>query len=407
MPNRPDWHYGEHLSDSFDGYPCPKNRAGNEMGNSDEGGKDANNKGDAVAAHTDEPQVQRRPQTPTPPFPYTVEDVRIEHPEAGLTLAGTLTLPAADVAQAPYPAVVLLTPAGPRDRDVTFMGHKIFAVIADHLTRHGFAVLRCDNRGVGESTGEFGTATTADFASDVHAKLRFLHGDQRMDPKRIGLIGHSEGGLKAIHAAARDSEHEHRTINFMVLLGSPGVPGDEVLMLQQRRVSEAEGVDEAMTDLSIRLHRRILPLFVSDLAGDALREELQKTLDEFNEQADEYGCAHIKSLTDHIDQLGSPWYRYFLRYDPRPDIERIAADVPVIAMNGTLDVSIDWEQNLPEIWKAFVRGGNHRVTLRTLPGLNHLFQQCRTGAFSEYGRLEQTFCPDALKAITDWLQSLP
>ena len=363
--------------------------------------------GEAAAAPTDEPQVQRRPQTPTPPFPYTVEEVRIEHPEAGLTLAGTLTLPAVDVARAPFPTVVLLTPAGPRDRDVTFMGHKIFAVIADHLTRNGFAVLRCDNRGVGESTGDFGTATTADFANDVRAKLRFLRGDERIDHRRTGLIGHSEGGLKAIHAAARDGEHEHRTINFIVLLGSPGVPGDDVLMLQQRRASEAEGLDKARIELNVRLHRRILPLFVSELEGKELREELQKVLAEFNEQANESEREHLESLTEYITQLGSPWYRYFLRYDPRPDLKRIAADVPVIAMNGMLDTSVDWEQNLPEIWKALVRGGNQRITLRALPGLNHLFQQSKTGAASEYGLLEQTFSPDALNAITDWLQTLP
>jgi len=372
---------------------------------SDVGPKGTNS--DAVEAPTDEPQAQRRPQTPTPPFPYTEERVRIEHAEAGLTLAGTLTLPADDVARAPLPAVVLLTPAGPFDRDVTFMGHKIFAVIADHLTRHGFAVLRCDDRGVGESTGDFGTATTADFASDVRAKLRFLRGDERIDHDRIGLIGHSEGGLKAIHAAARDGEHEHRAINYIVLLGSPGVPGDEILMFQQRRASEAEGMDEARIAFNVRLHRRILPLFASDLEDEELREELQKTLDEFNEQANESEREHLESLTDYINQLGSPWFRYFLRYDPRPDLERIAADVPVLAMNGMLDTTVDWEQNLPEIWKALVRGGSDRITLRSLPELNHLFQQSRTGAASEYGLIEQTFSPDALTAITEWLHALP
>lgn len=374
------------------------------MGNSNSGRAEV--RGAATAAPTNEPQVQPRPQTPLSPFPYTIEEVRIENPEAGITLAGTLTLPADDVRQAPYPAVVLLTPAGPQDRDVTIMEQKIFAVIADHLTRHGFAVLRCDNRGVGESTGDFGTATTADFASDAHAKLCFLHGDERLDPKRIGLIGHSEGGLKAIQAAARDSEREHRTINFIVLLASPGVPGEEVLLLQQRRASEAEGVDEARIEFSVRLHSRILPLFTSDLANDALSEELQRTLDEVSDRADDSERDHIKSLTDYIHQLGSPWFRYFLRYDPRPDLGRIAPDLPILAMSGTVDTSVDWEQNLPEIWKALVRGGNHRVTLRTLPGLNHFFQHSKTGAISEYGRLEQTFAPEALQAITDWLHSI-
>jgi uncharacterized protein len=159
--------------------------------------------------------ILHRPQEPKRPFPYREEQVEYTNQNAGIKLAGTLTYP--DSGE-PFTAVVLLTGSGPQNRDEEFLGHKPFLVLADFLTRQGIAVLRADDRGVGGSTGDFQKASTGDFADDALAGLAYLKTRKEIDARKIGLIGHSEGGMTGPIAASRSSE-----VAFVVMMAGPGI----------------------------------------------------------------------------------------------------------------------------------------------------------------------------------------
>ena len=181
--------------------------------------------------------VYARPQDPKKPYPYLEEEVTLENKPAGVKLAGTLTLPKG---KGPFPAVVLITGSGPQDRDESLLGHRPFLVLADHLTRNGIAVLRCDDRGVGGSTGNTSTSTTADFADDALVGVAFLKARPEIDGKKIGLIGHSEGGVAAPIAATKSTD-----VAFIVLLAGTGLPGEEILYRQAELILKAAKADEA------------------------------------------------------------------------------------------------------------------------------------------------------------------
>jgi uncharacterized protein len=176
----------------------------------------------------------RRPQTPSKPYPYREEDVTFANPAAGISLAGTLTIPPG---AGPFPAVMLITGSGAQDRNESLVDHQPFLVLADHLTRKGIVVLRADDRGVGKSGGNFATATTTDFVTDVEAGVAFLRSRREVDERRLGLLGHSEGGMIAPMVANRNS-----AVHFIVLMAGPGVPGDEIIVEQVRLISLASGM---------------------------------------------------------------------------------------------------------------------------------------------------------------------
>lgn len=339
-----------------------------------------------------------RPQEPEPPFPYEVEEVAYENPSAGITLAGTFTRPPGE---GPFPAVLMVTGSGPQDRDETVMGHRPFLVIADHLTRRGIAVLRVDDRGVGGSGGDFGTSTSRDFASDVRAGVTWLSG--RPEVGAVGLVGHSEGGLIAPMVAAEDAR-----VDFIVLLSGPGVPGSEILAEQIARIQGAAGVPPSVTrwnqDLIATvasLVERVPPSERLDSVRAALASAVEELTPEEREAAEIPADGVDAFVESQARALSSPWMAFFLSHDPRSDLRRVG--VPVLALGGSLDLQVPPDQSLGEIERALREGGNENVTVRELPGLNHLFQHARTGAPTEYASLTETFAPEALDILAEWI----
>lgn len=324
----------------------------------------------------------KRPQTPQPPFPYRAEEVSYANPASGLTLAGTLTLPPGP---GPFPVALLITGSGPQDRDETLFDHKPFLVLADALTRRGVAVLRVDDRGVGGSqAGDIAKATTADFATDVAAGVAYLRGRKDIDPGRVGLIGHSEGGLVAPLAAAKDPR-----IAFVVLMAGTGVRGDQLLPLQYHDIYVASGADEATASQQARRIEAANAIVLAEPDQAKAKPQLVKALAEgSNPQAAE----------GLITLINSTWYRAFLRLDPAKALAQVRA--PVLAVNGAKDTQVSAAVNLPVIKAALA--ANRDATILTLPGLNHLFQTARTGAPAEYAAIEETIAPSALSTIVDW-----
>jgi len=339
-----------------------------------------------------------RPQHPRKPYPYVEEDVSYQSGKGDIRLAGTLTKPNGD---GPFPAVLLITGSGAQDRDETLLGHKPFLVLADHLTRRGVAVLRLDDRGVGGSTGVLTDATTDDLAGDVLAGVEYLKRRKDVLAERIGLIGHSEGGMVAPLVASRSTD-----VAFIVLLAAPGVGGEEVLLQQLGLVLKAEGQvsDEDLAKARER-QRRIFAIVKEETDGEAIqtkllqleREEVAKL-----SEAERREYANLEAqAAAQLKMLAMPWFRSFLRYDPRPTLAKVTC--PVLALNGQNDVQVAPKENLSAIEAALKSGSNKDVTVKELPGLNHLFQHSRTGAVSEYGRIEETFAVQALEEISDWV----
>jgi uncharacterized protein len=329
--------------------------------------------------------VPVRPQEPKPPFDYDAIDVTYDNPAGAVKLAGTLTVPKGE---GPFPAVLMVTGSGVQDRDESILGHKPFWVIADHLARHGVATLRVDDRGIGGSSGDPSKATTDDFVGDALAGVTFLATQPRVDAKHIGLIGHSEGGLIAPMAAARSKQ-----IAFVVMLAGPGVPGAELMPRQVERLLQASGVPEAEIATAVAQQRAIMKIVASKHDEATARKEINAVLAGPSGELNE-------GLAPEIDRLLSPWFRNFARFDPRPTLAKVK--VPVLALNGELDVQVDAEQNTVAIEKALRR--NRKAEVKRMPGLNHLFQHATTGAVAEYAAIEETIAPEVLDTITTWIQ---
>ncbi|MDZ7288497.1 MAG: alpha/beta hydrolase [candidate division KSB1 bacterium] len=346
------------------------------------------------------PEV-RRPQEPQKPYPYQEEEVVFENRKAGIKLAGTLTMPGAG---GPFPAVVLITGSGPENRDEYVFGHRPFFVLADYLTRRGIAVLRFDDRGVGKSTGDFSTATSTDFADDVMAGIEHLKSRKEINPKQIGLIGHSEGGMIAPMVAVQVPE-----VAFIVLMAGTGITGEEILYLQGALIAKAQGASEETIAKSRDLQKRLFAVIKQETdkaeAERKLRPILTQALTELTDdekRALGFSSANLDTLVKiQIKQMLSPWFRYFLIYDPRPTLKKVKC--PVLAINGEKDLQVPPKENLSAIAKALKAGGNKNFTIKEMPGLNHLFQTAETGSPSEYMKIEETISPLALQVMGDWI----
>jgi hypothetical protein len=282
--------------------------------------------------------------------------------------------------------VVLVTGSGPQNRDEELMGHKPFLVLADYLTRRGIAVLRYDDRGVGRSTGRFATATTADFASDAWAAWQTLSARPDINAKRIGLLGHSEGGLIAPMLAAA-----HPEIAFVVMLAGPGVTGEQIMLKQAEAIGKASGAPEAAVAANTDLQKQVFAI---------LREET--SMDRIAERIGAIPTGSKEASAALVKQSVSPWMRYFALYDPAPALAKVRC--PVLAITGELDLQVLPAQNLPAIRAALKQGGNTDHTVLELPGLNHLLQPAKTGLPAEYAQIETTMAPAALDMITAWIQ---
>ncbi|PPK88553.1 hypothetical protein CLV84_1521 [Neolewinella xylanilytica] len=334
-----------------------------------------------------------RPQEPTE-FPYQREAVSFPGGAPGVTLAGELTLP---TSATPKAAVVLVSGSGPQDRN-EYLGpsinHRPFLVLSDRLTRNGYAVLRYDDRGVGESSGDFAAATSLDFAGDATAALRFLHERFTEDELAIGLVGHSEGGMIAQIVAA-----EPEQADFIILLAAPGLPIDE-LMADQRRLlgsvmPSTEPVMAAATSY-IKAH----PDMDEGAFRRGLRDTIVSVIPALPAPARESIVDAETFAETFANELTSPWMRYFLAHDPLPYLRRIS--VPVLAVNGEKDTQVS-PRNLQGIERALAEAENPDVTAKQLPGLNHLLQPATSGLPAEYGTIATTIDEAALRVVTEWL----
>ncbi len=345
-----------------------------------------------------------RPQEPVPPLPYQTELVRFENTREGIHLAGTLSLP---FGEGPYPAIVLITGSGPQDRDETIAGgHKPFLILADYLTRRGIAVLRYDDRGVAGSSGDFASATMPDFASDARAAVEYLQSRQVIDSKRIGLVGHSEGGAVApMVSIAMPGE-----IAFLILLGSSGIPGEQIFYLQDAVQSRAAGVDEAAIERSRARKEQIFNILKDESDLSVAKEKLRNLMKTMPMTADEKaeieasGVNINRLINQQIRLLNTAAIRFFLTYDPIPALKQV--NVPVLAITGENDLQVPPAENLPPVEAALADGNSPHYSVRELKGLNHLFQSSETGLASEYAQIKETFAPSALEVIGDWVEEI-
>ncbi len=340
------------------------------------------------------PEV-KRPQNPQKPYPYMEEEVTFDNKQAGFALAGTLTYPKSG---GPFAAVILISGSGAQDRDETIFNHKPFLVLADHLTRQGYAVLRYDDRGTAKSKGSRATATTQDFAQDTEAAVDYLKTRKEIDSRRIGLLGHSEGGLVAPMLAAQNK------VAFIIMLAGPGVTGEDILLAQIEALSRLAGENDQAIKENLAVQKNIFAILRSEPDNEKAVPVLRQTLQAIREKksAEEQKAMSDQVIDMQIKQLTSTWYRYFLTYDPRPALKKVTC--PVLALNGEKDAQVPPKQNMPEIDKALKAGGNRNYTVKELPGLNHMFQICKSGAVSEYAQIEETMSPTALTIISDWLK---
>lgn len=339
-----------------------------------------------------------RPQFPRAPFPYEIREVTCHNATDAITLAGTLTLPKRD---GPHPAVILISGSGPQDRDETLMGHKPFAVLADHLSRKGIAVLRMDDRGIGQSEGEFANATTEDFTRDIEAGIDYLKTVSEIDAKKIGLMGHSEGGLVAPIIAARRGD-----VAFIVLLAGPGVTGQRIVETQSALILRAEGVPEEKIKLNRKFLDAGLEVIRSLKEGDDIHAKLSQEVDRLIAEMDENSRPEYEAAKEQIiaglGPLTNPWFKYFMEYDPQPALTKVTC--PVLAVNGAKDLQVPADENLQAIENALKAAGNQDFEVAKLEGLNHLFQTAGTGSPSEYIKIDETFAPAALKKISEWIR---
>ena len=338
----------------------------------------------------------RRPQTPQPPFPYDVEDVTFDS-TPDVKLAGTLTLPQGRTGR--VPTVLLIAGSGPNTRNEPILNHQVFLVLADYLTRRGFGVLRYDKRGTGKSTGSYAQATTADFADDAQAGVAYLKTRKEVDGAKIGLIGHSEGGVIAPLVASRDKD-----VAFIVLMAGTGLNGEEILYLQSALIAKAEGGKDEAIAKNRKTQQKMFGIAKQEKDPVAAKQKMKELVDTLWASLTDAQRAEFKSeapLYAQGNALISPWMRYFLTYDPLPALRKVTC--PVLVLNGSKDLQVPPKEDLNAIETALKAGGNTDYMIKELPNLNHLFQTCTTGSPSEYAVIEETMAPIALKTMGDWI----
>ncbi len=340
-----------------------------------------------------------RPQEPKEPFPYISEDVTFNNDQFNIKLAGTITIPSG---KGPFPAVVLISGSGAQNRNEELMGHKPFLVLADYLTRNGIAVLRYDDRGVGKSQGTPLNATSADFATDAEAAFNFLKSNPNIRQKEIGFIGHSEGGLIAPIIASSNKE-----IAFIVSLAGPGFHGDKIIHRQAADISRVSGLTEKQIEESISINKKLFAILKKEADNNKASEKMLATYKQIlieKKTSPEETDKNLKQIQQSLNPEGLSWLRYFMITDPTVFWKKVTC--PVLALNGSKDLQVAADENLLEIEKALKAGGNKNYKTLRIEGLNHLFQHSEKGLPAEYGNIEETFSPEALKIISDWILGL-
>lgn len=344
-----------------------------------------------VLEKTDEITQLNRPQTPQPPFPYIENEVEYLNQKSGFKLAGTLTIPN-DAKNCPV--VILISGSGAQDRDETIFEHKPFMVIADYLTRNGIAVLRVDDRGVGGSEGNISNATSKEFAGDVLAGIEFLKTIDLIDHTKTGLIGHSEGGLIAPIVATKTDD-----ISFIVLLAGPGISGKQILYQQGKLLNKAAGLNDEQIEQNRKLQEAIFNILLNEKDSVKQLDRLQRTLS--NGMYPMLNADQKKLIDAKVAEINNAWFKFFLTYNPYPTLTKVTC--PVLALNGEKDLQVPPKANLDAIEKALSEDENRDFKTIELENLNHLFQNCETGAVAEYAQIEETISPEVLQIIKDWI----
>ncbi len=340
-----------------------------------------------------------RPQTPKPPFEYNVEEVSFQNTQDSITLAGTFTYPETGTG---FPVAILISGSGPQNRNSEIFGHKSFWILADYLTNRGIAVLRYDDRGVGKSTGDFSKGTSVDFAKDVVAAIAYLKKRKEINPNKIGLIGHSEGGIIAPMVASKNKD-----VAFVVSMAGVMLPGSELLLLQKELQLRSIGSSEEYISKEIEFDKGLMKTINTSVA-DSLKHNLEKYTSEYFKQnpsfVSDHGMTETYYKTLIVESYSSPWLSNFIKYDPKNSLESL--ECPLFALNGQKDLQVPAKENLEVLEHISKIDGSKKFTLKSYPGLNHLFQECKTGTLMEYGQIEQTLSPQVLQDIAEWINNL-
>lgn len=333
----------------------------------------------------------KRPQTPKPPFSYSSTEVEYINPKSGFKIAGTLTLPQNAIN---CPGVVLITGSGAQDRDETIFEHKPFWVIADYFTKHGIAVLRVDDRGVGGSEGSTSDACSADFATDVKTGLNYLKTREEINPNEIGLLGHSEGGMIAPIIASQSED-----VAFIIMMAGLGIRGDSLLLAQTELIARTSGMSEQQINAQLFLINGIINILKKETEPEKRTENLRNAIT--GGMYKQMDADRQKMIDAQLRKYDNNWFSYFIRYNPQPDLLKVQC--PVLALNGEKDLQVPAQSNLPAIEKALKEGGNSNFKTIELPHLNHLFQNCETGLPNEYAQIEETISPNVLQMMKNWI----
>lgn len=337
--------------------------------------------------------IINRPQEPKQPFSYHSENIKFFNAKAKINLAGTFTYPKVGTN---FPVVVLITGSGAQDRNEEILGHKPFLVLSDYLTKRGIAVLRFDDRGVGESEGNFLKSTTSDFATDAFAAVQYLKSRKEVNARKIGLIGHSEGGVIAIQLASQYPND----ISFIVSMAGVAVSTKELTRFQSKEALIAAGAPIAAAEQNQSMAMELIDL-VEKHDNEYLRLNARKLVaniipvEQRNEDLE-------KKLVGELARLSSPWFRELLAYNAINDLRKIKADV--LALNGDKDVQVEAKTNLEALDKNLINARSKKTI--KYPNLNHLFQTCTTGSATEYATIEETISPKVLNDIAEWITSL-
>lgn len=327
-------------------------------------------------------KLVNRPQTPKAPFDYEIEEVSFTNTIDKNTLAGTLTTPKNFNKKSPI--LIMITGSGSQNRDEELFDHKPFAVIADDFTKKGIATLRIDDRGIGGSSKGASTDTSANFATDINAAVLFL---TNKGFTNIGLIGHSEGGMIAPMVATNS-----KNVRFLVLMAAPGTPIDELLVEQNYLAGKLAGMSEEKLAENKKTNKNIYS-FIMNYSGTNYEKDLRSFLEKEGQIVDEAV----------LSQMKNPWLLYFLKFNPETYLSKVT--IPVLAINGSLDFQVPAKANLAAIKNALTKAKNKNFETHEFEGMNHLFQECKTGALAEYGEIEQTISPQVLDKMSSWILS--
>lgn len=337
-----------------------------------------------------------RPQTPVEPYPYHSEDVRFENSIDGITLAGTFTYPKG---ASNLPAVVLISGSGPNDRDFDYLEHKSSLVISDFFTKNGIAVLRYDKRGVGQSTGIYETATSVDFAKDVEFAVAYLKKRNEINKDKIGLVGHSEGGIIAPMVVEKSKD-----VRYIILMAGPTIKGDKLLLLQDRLISKALGESESNIELADKINAKAYAIATDSTSNEVMQMTLKAYIKDTYKNNPSLRKPEKMTEDDFIGREAKfyteNWTQFYIRYDPAKALEKVS--VPLLALYGSKDLQVPPKENAAVLEKLTKKKKNLKITI--IPNLNHLFQECETGSPREYKKIEQTISPIALNEMMNWIK---